>query len=92
MMESKFGYLELSEDDGDGPGHLLAPTFPFRLSGTDRLFFVALTLPKDAAGIIADRSTLQIILKSTVTPQESLANPYLAGSPILQILDQWQRS
>ncbi|KAH6984284.1 hypothetical protein BKA56DRAFT_614033 [Ilyonectria sp. MPI-CAGE-AT-0026] len=79
-----FGFVEL--DDEDGPGHLVAGTFPIHLSGTKRVYAVSLLLPASTGGITASSSRFIIILEQPLA-QDSPVPAF--QSPIRTILREW---
>ncbi|KIW89213.1 uncharacterized protein Z519_10066 [Cladophialophora bantiana CBS 173.52] len=83
----RLGFIEIPEDDDDGPGHLVAASFPIHLAGTDQAYIVDLMLPEGNAGFIAPGSKVHIVLESLLVPDDP---PDEEHSPIKMILKDWE--
>jgi hypothetical protein len=88
-VKGPYGFLQLDPDDSDGPGHLVAGSFPLHLRGTNLVFTAYLTLPENNPAFITPTSKIRIML------EEPLSDAKLseAGSSLVErVFREWKQT
>lgn len=84
------GFLDVPEDDEDGPGYLVAETFPVCIAGTDEVYLVDLFLPEGNPAFMIPPSKVTIILENLLTTQDHKPDYNREISPVKLILKEWE--
>jgi hypothetical protein len=88
-VKGPYGFLQLDPDDSDGPGHLVAGSFPLHLRGTDLVFTADLTLPENNPGFIVPTSKIRIMLEEPLSDTKPLE---ASSSLVERVFREWRQT